>query len=153
MLVVAFSGTGLADEAGLRRCRGIVDAAARLACYDALVVPGGVAAPAPAPAPVREASPAPVRGASSALVERFGMEHRASSQADRIESHIPGRFEGWRANSRIRLANGQVWQVVDGSWMGGEWDNPKVAIRRGVLGGFYLDIEGEPRSPRVRRVE
>jgi len=96
----------------------------------------------------------PRNEASAALAERFGMEHKGSPpQSDRIESHIPGRFEGWRANSRIRLANGQVWQVIDNSWLGGEWDNPKVAIRRGALGSFYLDIEGENRSPRVRRVE
>lgn len=80
------------------------------------------------------------------------MESKAP-QADRIESHIPGRFEGWKANSLIRLANGQVWKVVDDSWLHGQWDSPKVSIRRGVLGSFYLDIAGESRSPRVRRVE
>ena len=147
LLLVAFPGIGLADDAGLRRCRLIADPPARLACYDALV-PGAASAPAAPPA-----TPAPAREASPALVERFGMEHKGPAQSERIESHIPGRFQGWRANSRIRLANGQVWQVVDNSWFGGEWDNPKVAIRRGAFGSFYLDIEGENRSPRVRRVE
>ena len=146
LLVMAFSGMGLADDAGLRRCRGIAESADRLACYDALALPGAAVVPA-APASASARTPSP-----SALMERFGMESKAA-QADRIESHIPGRFEGWRANSLIQLANGQVWKVVDESWLHGEWDNPKVAIRRGMLGSFYLDIEGENRSPRVRRVQ
>jgi hypothetical protein len=149
MLALGFSGVGLADEAGLRRCRGIADAAARLACYDALVLPAEGAVSA---APTRPAGSALER-ATKALVDTFGMESKAASQIDRIESHIPGRFEGWKANSMIRLANGQVWQVVDGSWLFGEWNNPKVVVRRGMLGSFHLDIEGENRAPRVRRVQ
>ncbi len=139
----------LADETGLKRCRAIAEAAARLACYDALPLSAGAAAPA---AP-RVAAPAP-RDAAPGLVERFGMEEKAAPlpQAQRIESHIPGRFTGWGPNSQIRLANGQVWQVVDDSSLRREWDNPKVVVRRGMLGSFFLDIEGDNRSPRVKRV-
>lgn len=149
-MMMLFSGIGVADDAGLRGCRAVADAKSRLACYDALAFPGAAAVPA-SPASTR----APARQeASSALVERFGMEHKAPlPESERVTSHIPGRFEGWRANSLIRLANGQVWKVVDNSWFGGEWENPKVTIRRGALGSFYLDIEGENRSPRVRRVQ
>lgn len=143
LLLLALAGGARADDEALRRCRGIAEAAARLACYDALpLVPPGPALAAPT---------APARQAPS-LIERFGLETR-QPQADRIESRIPGLFTGWKANSLIRLANGQVWKVVDGSWLHGEWDNPKVTIRRGMLGSFYLDIEGENRSPRVQRVQ
>ncbi len=138
-----------ADDGALRRCRGIADAAARLACYDALPLPAPGVAAATAP-PVAARPAAPAREAS--LLERFGLESR-QPQADRIDSHIPGLFTGWDANSQVRLANGQVWKVVDGSWLHGEWDNPKVSIRRGMLGSFHLDIEGESRSPRVQRVK
>lgn len=144
VLVLAAPGLGHADDQALRRCRGVADAAARLACYDALPLPAPGAAPRAA-APAREA-------ASPSLMERFGLETR-QPQADRVESHIPGLFTGWDKNSLIRLANGQVWKVVDGSWLHGEWDNPKVTVRRGMLGAFYLDIEGESRSPRVQRVQ
>lgn len=144
-LLLACSGVGQADDGALRRCRGLADAAARLACYDALPLPAPAAPGAPAAAPR-----APV--ASPSLMERFGLETR-QPQADRIESHIPGHFTGWDANSLIRLANGQVWRVVDGSWLHGEWNNPKVTVRRGMFGAFFLDIEGENRSPRVQRVQ
>lgn len=148
VLALSTSPATLADDGALRHCRGIADAAARLACYDALPLPApGAATPAAPPVAARPAAPA--RDAS--LLERFGLESR-QPQADRIESHIPGLFTGWDANSQIRLANGQVWKVVDGSWLHGEWSNPKVSIRRGMLGSFYLDIEGESRSPRVQRV-
>ena len=70
-----------------------------------------------------------------------------------IESHIPGVFEGWRPNERIRLANGQVWQIADDSKSLIQRQSPKVTVRRGALGAFYLDIEGDNSSPRVRRVQ
>lgn len=144
MLILASPGLGHANEEALRRCRTIADAAARLACYDALPLPAAGAA-LRSRAPAREA-------ASPSLMERFGLETR-QPQAEHLESHIPGLFTGWEANSLIKLANGQVWKVVDGSWLHGEWNNPKVTVRRGMLGAFYLDIEGENRSPRVQRVQ
>jgi hypothetical protein len=87
-LLLLVSGAALADDAALARCRGFADAAARLACYDA-----------------------------------------------------------------IPLANGQVWQIADGSARFMSLDNPKVTIRRGALGSFFLDFENDNRSPRVRRVQ
>jgi len=32
-------------------------------------------------------------------------------------------------------------------------DNPKVVVRRGMLGGFFLEVENSNRSPRVRRIQ
>ena len=167
--LLALSGTAWADEAALRRCRAIAEPAARLACYDAIALPKpGQAAPAAPvtpssspqarqPAPTAP-SPAPTAAAPGPQAERFGLEEKAaraaeSQRLDRIESHIPGRFDGWRPNSRIRLANGQVWQVVDDSSVPMQKDDPKVVVRRGVFSNFFMDIEGDNRSPRVRRVQ
>lgn len=134
----------LADDAGLLRCRAVKDSTARLACYDALVVPSGALKPVPSAAPPA-AAPAPTPA-------QFGLEHRQAPQLlEAIESSIPGRFDGWGPGASIRLANGQVWQVADGS-SGAHWvENPKVRVRRGALGAFYLEIEGTNRSPRVTR--
>lgn len=144
LLGVTATSAALAQDEGLRRCRTISEAAQRLACYDALAPQESSRADS------RNVSPqdgAPLRPA-----ERFGLEHKAPPQASRIESHIAGTFHGWGPNSEIRLANGQVWQVVDGSTMASVWENPRISIRRGTLGSFFLDIEGETRSARVRRV-
>lgn len=137
-------GAALAAVPTLQQCRAIPDPAARLACYDALplsVSPAAAAAPAAAPAPETPA--------------RFGLVRQEAPviELPSIESTIPGHFDGWYPNRRIRLANGQVWQVADGSTRVYDLDNPKVTIRRGVLGAFYLDLTVDNWSIRVRRLE
>jgi len=77
----------------------------------------------------------------------------ASGLPPTMESYIPGHFEGWGAGARIKLANGQVWQVVDGTSAFFNRENPKVLVRRGMMGGFFLEIENSNRSPRVKRVQ
>ena len=99
-----------ADDAALQRCRAVSDSVVRLACYDALPLPAARTAPAAVPATPMTTSTAP---AAPAAAQRFGQEGRDEPQA--ISSRINGSFEGWGPNSRIKLANGQVWQVVDGS--------------------------------------
>lgn len=145
LLATTSAATSLgADSGALQRCRAISEAAARLACYDALpLAPLSTLAP-PAPAAVPPA-------AAPAVVQNFGQERRDEPEA--IASHIQGSFEGWGPRSRITLANGQVWQVVDGSEGVYFLQNPKVTVRRALMGGFLLDIEGAKRTPRVRRVE
>ncbi len=156
-----------AQDEGLRRCRLIGDSVARLACYDALPA-GGAAAPAAparaaaprAPAPSATAAPpatpsTPAAAPPAAPATAFGLERQQPrEEVQAITSTIPGRFEGWGPRTRFKLANGQIWQVVDGSSAYYELDSPKVRIRRGLIGNtFYLDIEGQTRTPQVRRVE
>ncbi|MDH5264386.1 MAG: hypothetical protein OEX21_06535, partial [Betaproteobacteria bacterium] len=87
--------------------------------------------------------------------EQFGLEQRKPEVVvDAIESTLPGSFDGWGPKANFRLANGQVWQVADDSSGSTRTiENPKVRIRRGALGAFYLEIEGTNRSPRVRRLQ
>lgn len=126
------------EDAAVQRCRAMPEAAARLACYDAM--------------PLLAAVPAAVlEPAVPAAVQSFGRERREEAQA--ISSHIAGVFEGWGPTSRIELANGQVWQVADGSEGVYFLQSPKVTVKRALMGGFQLEIEGARRAPRVRRVE
>jgi hypothetical protein len=131
-----------ADNDALQRCRALRDAAPRLACYDAIPL---TAAPAAA---ARPAAPAP------AAV--FGFEARPSPTApppiEAIESAIDGVFDGWLPRGQLKLANGQVWEVTDGSTTAYNLKNPKVKITRGVSGTFFMAIEGVSQTPRVRRV-
>ncbi len=167
LLLLFVSGTALADDAALLRCRNIADATARLGCYDALPVTatGGNAAGLPVNAgkvPAQTASPAqPLVPAAATQATpppaqaQFGLEDRAANKnaLDAIESTIPGEFEGWTGRSTFKLANGQVWQVSDDSARTHYITNPKVRIRRGALGAFYLEIQGTNYSPRVKRVQ
>jgi hypothetical protein len=145
-LLAALSLPALADDAGLQRCRAIADSAQRLACYDALPIG------APRAAPQAAAPSAPTTAQS--LLSRFGFEQRVQpDELPSVESHIPGRFEGWGPSDVIKLANGQAWQIADGSSRRAWAENPKATVRRGALGAFYLEIDRINPSPRVRRVQ
>ena len=141
LLAVMSMPATAADDGALRQCRVLTDAAARLACYDALplAAPSTVSATAP---PLAAAAPAAA----------FGLLP-PEEKVQEITSTIPGLFDGWGPRSLIRLANGQVWQVTDDSRGVYALRDPKVRVKRASLGSFVLDIEGANLLPRVRRVE
>ncbi len=153
----------LADDAGLQGCRAIADSAKRLACYDALPIAPPAAAQArpptgpsasPSAGPSAESASVASPAAKPSLLSRFGFEQRVQpDELPALESYIPGRFEGWGPGSAIKLANGQVWQISDDSTRRAWLENPKVTVRRGAFGSFFLDVEKVNPSPRVRRVQ
>lgn len=153
------SGAASADDGALLRCRALSDVSARLACYDAIPAVAGApvssavpARAAPAAAPVSYVMPVPGR---AEMEQMFGKEPSAlqAYRLESVESRIDGKFDGWVAGQRIRLANGQVWAVVDDSDDVLDADHPNVTVRRGLLGAIFLDIDGAHRAPRVRRVQ
>jgi hypothetical protein len=128
--------------ADIKACRQLTDAARRLACYDALPVAAEPVSKAAVPA----ADP----------VAKFGQEAvkqpDAPAELQQIESRIRGRFAGWGPNTRIELDNGQVWRVADGSSAIYDLNNPKAVVHRGMLGAYYLEIEGVGFQVKVARV-
>ena len=168
-LILLLSAALPVDEQALQQCRSMADNDRRLACYDTLFAvsttvtsvatkPESAAKPVPTtpvaiatqPAAVAAATPA-LRGQTSA---EFGLEQKAvETQLDAIESRIVGEFRGWQAKSKITLENGQVWQISDGSRGVYKLDSPAVRIERGMLGVFFLKIEGANRSPKVKRLQ
>jgi len=142
------SGAAVAQDGGLARCRAIADNAARLACYDALPLPG----------PETRATPYGGSGPLAPIVipaDQFGFEERivAEKGIPEIQSRVQGKFDGWAPNVRIRLVNGQVWQVTDVDSRFYDLESPEVTIVRGMLGAFYLNVKGENRTVRVKRVQ
>jgi hypothetical protein len=169
-LLASTLAAGAAEPADseLGRCRTLAEATARLACYDALPLPPAPPAPPQAaakpaaPAPVVLAGPAPVPSSAAATPApaavaltpeaAFGLESRRSAVQD-IRSTLPGLFEGWDRNTRFTLANGQVWQVSDGSAASVYLRDPAVTVRRAAMGSFRLEIAGTNQAPRVVRVD
>lgn len=140
------AGPAQADGAAILRCRQIADQAQRLVCYEGIVVPvAGSVAQVPVPG---TALPQPPN------VGSFGLEVKSAlvGLPSTMDSSIPGPFFGWGPNDTITLANGQVWQISDDSRGAMASTDPKVTVRRGALGAFYLDIAGTNRSPKVRRI-
>ena len=142
------SSTAFADDAALLKCRTLSDTATRVACYDAIPVgaagPGAAAAAAAATAPARTPE------------QNFGLEavkQREAQQAS-IRSTVVGDFDGWGPGSQIRLANGQVWRVIDGSdAVLPRTKDAAVTIERNVFGTLFLKVDGGNSSAKVRRVQ
>jgi hypothetical protein len=159
-LSTVLASPALGQDDSFLACRKVGDATARLACYDALPMPTAAKPPAvvamvAAAAPVKPAAPAaPVGAAPSRLADNFGLPVAARpDEAQAVVSSVGPTFSGWGPNQRIRLENGQVWQVIDGSSTSLPERARKVTVKRGALSSFYLDIEGLNTSPRVRRLE
>ncbi len=165
-LAAGLPDLAIADSAAIARCRQQSDTLLRLKCYDEIPLPPAGAAAAPAPAgsagspPATSAPPAAPAAAAAPAdpAARFGLENRpkpagAPDAIAAIESHIPGRVDGWVRNSRFRLANGQVWEIRENSPASYDLRDPKVRIVRGFSGSFFMELEGVSRTPRVVRVE
>lgn len=149
------AGPAFAENAPtLQACRAITDAAKRLVCYDALPLPTA-ASPAATATATAPATATPVDTAAAPDPAKFGLEAKSvrAISVDSIDSQINGRFDGWGPKDRIKLANGQVWQIADDSNAAMSVTNPKVTIRRGALGVFYLEFEQSNRTAKVKRVE
>jgi len=135
--------------AGLQRCRALADSATRLSCYDALAEQS---AKAPAAAAVAGAAAMAAPAAAPEATQTFGLPVQRQNEPDVIKSQIEGLVEGWGPGKTFTLANGQVWQVSDGSRAVLYLKNPKVEIRRAALGTFMLELEGTNETARVKRL-
>ncbi len=139
--LLLLSATALADDASIMKCRTLADTGARLACYDAIQV--GVKPAVAVAAPVRKE-------------ENFGMEAKKQREAEpqSINSTVAGEFQGWGPGSQIRLANGQVWRIIDGSEaVLPRTRDAKVTIERNLFGTLFLKVDGTNSSAKVRRVQ
>ena len=150
LALLTASSTALADDAALLKCRTLSDTATRVACYDA--IPVGAASPAAAAATATAAATAPARTPE----QNFGLEavKQREAQPASIRSTVVGDFDGWGPGSQIRLANGQVWRVIDGSdAVLPRTKDAAVTIERNVFGTLFLKVDGGNSSAKVRRVK
>lgn len=138
------SGAAFAGDAELLRCLDVSDNVARLGCYDTLA------------RATREAQATPQAKAVAVeqATQNFGrVTPLAPPPLEQLVSHIPGTLEGWTRGGRLRLANGQVWQVNDDSANFSPLSNPKVSISPGMLGSFFMSIEGVDFKIKVKRLQ
>lgn len=71
-----------------------------------------------------------------------------------IESRIVGEFKGFEGGRRYTLENGEVWQQTDGTTLYGvRGNNLPVKIRPGVLGAWWMRVEGSGVQAKVKRVK
>lgn len=148
-LLLLLAPLAAAQGDALEQCRAEREPTRRLACYDA--IPSRPAAATPA-TPTTPTTPAAAAAAPPAAAAAFGLP-TAAETLPFIESQIAGLVQGWDTRTRFKLANGQVWQVEEGSSSGLYLQDPTVRVRRGFAGAYYLELKGTNRSPRVRRLQ
>lgn len=154
VLLAAGPARAQLDPAAVQRCRIIAEAPARLACYDAIALPGlgsraGWGAPvATAPA----AAPAAVPGAAPG--GEFGLSRPAAEAvAERLVSRVVGRVEDFPTGLKLTLENGQVWQLSESATGFYNLDSPRVTITRGLISGFVMAMDGVNAPLKVRRIK
>ncbi|MEN5060386.1 hypothetical protein [Luteimonas sp. TWI1416] len=70
-----------------------------------------------------------------------------------IESTIVGAFQGFGSGRQYTLANGQVWRQIDGATLSGaRGTDVGVRIRPGMLGAWWLKVDGYNTQAKVERV-
>ncbi|HZH44740.1 MAG TPA: hypothetical protein VEY50_11725 [Lysobacter sp.] len=72
-----------------------------------------------------------------------------------IVSQLEGEFRGFAAGRSYTLANGQVWQQIDGATLSGvRLSAPKVRITPAIVGNtWYLAVDGYNTRARVVRTK
>ncbi len=91
----------------------------------------------------REDSATRVRGAS------FG-----NDGVNAIASTLVGELRGWSRGTVITLANGQRWRVTEGDYTSMKRiSNANVVITPGLVGAWYLSVEGHVPKPKVTRID
>jgi hypothetical protein len=71
-----------------------------------------------------------------------------------IESNIVGEFKGFSTGRVYTLGNGQDWEQTDAATLSGVRKTaPKVKIKPGLVGVWYLQIEGYNTQAKVRRIK
>ena len=71
-----------------------------------------------------------------------------------IVARVTGSFPGLGKGKQFTLDNGQVWEQTDGTTLSGVRDSlPQLRITPGIMGAWYLQLEGFNTRARVRRIK
>ncbi len=72
----------------------------------------------------------------------FGKNQQEIDTSHRIVSHIQGVFHGWTGNTSFHLTNGQTWVQAGPGYYQTTMKNPKVIIKK-LLIGYILEVNGK----------
>ncbi|PSM12004.1 hypothetical protein [Stenotrophomonas maltophilia] len=90
------------------------------------------------------------QGRQEVIVKNRGFFDFGSSEP--ITGVLQGEFRGFGKGRVYVLDNGQEWEQTDStSVVGVRRQSPKVSIKPGVMGVWYMKVEGVNSQPKVRR--
>lgn len=90
------------------------------------------------------------------LVDESGATvfYPSTEKAGPVSAHVQGHFNGFNGNGQFTLDNGQVWHQADGTKIAClSADNPKVTIRRSLMGNWMMAVDGCNDNAVVKRVK
>jgi len=91
-------------------------------------------------------------GRQEVIVKNRGFFDFGSNEP--ITSTLQGEFRGFGKARKFVLANGQEWEQVDDTVLSGvRKTNPAVSISPGVMGVWYLRVDGANTRAKVRRTK
>ncbi|NED61774.1 hypothetical protein G3I15_12675 [Streptomyces sp. SID10244] len=91
-------------------------------------------------------------GRQEVIVKNRGFFDFGSSEP--ITGVLQGEFRGFGKGRVYVLDNGQEWEQTDASTLAGvRKQSPAVSIKPGVMGVWYLKVDGVNTQPKVRRTK
>ncbi|WP_369040555.1 hypothetical protein [Stenotrophomonas maltophilia] len=91
-------------------------------------------------------------GRQEVIVKNRGFFDFGSNEP--IKAVLQGEFRGFGQGRVYVLDNGQQWEQTDTTSISGvRKQSPKVSISPGVMGVWYLKVEGVNTQPKVRRTK
>jgi hypothetical protein len=90
-----------------------------------------------------------------ALITMKRVESQPTNKSQALESRLAGEFRGWSGQTNFKLENGQIWATAhkgDSYVYTPALQSPKVKIKPGAMGTFWLEIEGVNQRVRVRPI-
>jgi hypothetical protein len=127
-------------------CRKLTDGAARLACYDAAAAKMGEAETrgdivvidrAQASAAHREAFGLPIPSLD------FVRKALTPDEVDRLDGVVKAARADINGKWTISLQDGATWRQISGDLMRPPKAGSKVSIRKGTLGSFLMNVDGQ----------
>ena len=135
--------------------RGALEAARREAAAAATARAEAEARAAKAEAQARGAPGTEAKNAEKSLLARAKVLLTPGTEIEyaTVESRIAGDFQGWDGRTLFTLENGQRWQADgSGSYVTSPIARPAVKIAPGVLGSFWMTVEGVKSRVKVKLV-
>jgi len=150
---------GVPVTVSAQECAGIEDNAERLACYDAKNSPSASLPDEASASSSPDSTVSPKSGRESAEStapvaapdpDSFGKEEPYDTSKEYIEATIV-EIKKSGLIYYLRLDNGQVWREVEDSTLRFR-EGRKVTITEGILNSFDLQMEGQNKIVKVRRI-
>lgn len=164
----AFSAQAETVSEALQKCRNTDNSLKRLVCYDnvakvmnqyegadaQLSQMAGLAPRYNNAQPTQRTMPAVGITNAQNPQNEFGLEHKrdVSEAASEVALTIKNISENVRGKKVLTFADGTVWQQTDETYLKIE-EGQVVSIERGLLGAFFLSVEGLNKRMKVKRIK